>query len=74
MYALSQLQVCELRIWNRTPSKAQTLAETFHATVMPSIADCLNSDDENVVFLVVGTVPHEAQVSLDLTLWLQSKV
>lgn len=66
IYALSQIpQIKEIRIWNRTKSKAQNLADEFGAKLVSEFKDCLKSV-ENCNFIVVSCVPAGAQEQMDI--------
>jgi shikimate dehydrogenase len=41
LYALHQAGASEIRLWNRTPERAQALADEFHATVGAQPADII---------------------------------
>jgi pentafunctional AROM polypeptide len=63
LYALQQLGIKEIRIWNRTEQKAVFLANEFHVQSCSAIEDCFAGANEVVV---IGTIPSIAQESLPL--------
>jgi pentafunctional AROM polypeptide len=65
LYSLSQIsEVSEIRIWNRTFSKAEALGKEFG--VLP-VADLKSLIKANENFIIVGTVPASAQSEIGLS-------
>ncbi|KAJ3067038.1 3-dehydroquinate dehydratase (3-dehydroquinase), partial [Quaeritorhiza haematococci] len=71
-YALQSLETCvQLRVWNRTHAKAIELAQRFGGVAVESVGDVFkiektNEDAGPVLFVVVATVPGDAQLGIDL--------
>lgn len=67
-FTLKQMGAAEVRIWNRTASKAQSLADDFGGRAVADLADVLAPLDggARATFVVIATVPGDAQAALDL--------
>ncbi|KAJ3276205.1 3-dehydroquinate dehydratase (3-dehydroquinase) [Terramyces sp. JEL0728] len=66
LFALSQIkQISEIRIWNRTISKAEALANEFNCTLVKNLDEIYVHQQPEVVFVVVGTIPAPAQEAFD---------
>jgi pentafunctional AROM polypeptide len=63
LYALKEMGAKEIRIWNRTESKAAQLAHEFGVTLVSNLELILQGSD---TFVVVGTIPSAAQDALPL--------
>ncbi|KAI9203014.1 EPSP synthase-domain-containing protein [Polychytrium aggregatum] len=67
-YALKQLGVSELYIWNRTTSRAEELAKAFEARVVVEFDRVFEAAvGGNKALLVISTVPASAQESIAST-------
>eukprot|EP00529_Nitzschia_sp_RCC80_P000743 CAMPEP_0113466630 /NCGR_PEP_ID=MMETSP0014_2-20120614/14376_1 /TAXON_ID=2857 /ORGANISM="Nitzschia sp." /LENGTH=890 /DNA_ID=CAMNT_0000358869 /DNA_START=28 /DNA_END=2700 /DNA_ORIENTATION=- /assembly_acc=CAM_ASM_000159 len=62
-YAASMLGLKRL-YYNRTPSKAQDLADSFGGTVISSLDDLKDADDSNNIKVVISTLPAGAEFVL----------
>ncbi|KAJ3119130.1 3-dehydroquinate dehydratase (3-dehydroquinase) [Phlyctochytrium bullatum] len=73
LFALKQLGATSLRLWNRTPAKAQVLAKEFGAeAVRGGVEEILAKPSRSAdagprrqLFLVVSTIPGPAQEGFD---------
>jgi pentafunctional AROM polypeptide len=63
LYALQQMGAKEIRIWNRTNSKASQLAQEFGVSAVSSLEHILSGSH---CFVVIGTVPSDAQEKMPL--------
>lgn len=70
IYALQSLQVGDIRIWNRTASKAVELGREFGIRAVGELKDVFTVDSQisssRVVYVVIGTIPAPAQDGLSL--------
>jgi pentafunctional AROM polypeptide len=60
-FALQQMGVQEIRIWNRTIERAQTLAQEFGCRVVQQLDSLLSSESSETEFWIVSTIPASAQ-------------
>jgi pentafunctional AROM polypeptide len=61
LYALQQMGIKDIRIWNRTEEKAISLAKEFHVTSCSTVTDCFANTNQ---VIVIGTIPSTAQESM----------
>ncbi|KAI8899320.1 EPSP synthase-domain-containing protein [Globomyces pollinis-pini] len=69
LYALSQMkEVGEVRLWNRTASKAKGLSNEFNCKHILQFEDLFKSNQsgKKVNFIVIGTIPADTQSTLPL--------
>jgi pentafunctional AROM polypeptide len=64
IYALKQLEVSSIRIWNRTIEKAKALGEEFGCETVKDLNLLLQGQNQ---FVIVGCIPSTAQQSLNFS-------
>jgi len=62
-YAVKQLGLHPIVFYNRTPEKAQILADEFGGRVLQSMED-LGSSEKEYISVVISTLPHAANFTL----------
>lgn len=75
-FTLKNLGVGELRIWNRTKAKAEVLSSEFGGVIVENLGDLLAPLANTVpttTFIIIATIPGDAQAQLDLESIFSSK-